>query len=241
MSDQNLDAFANAYDRSFAYELDNQLMLNWYPTRIVGKKKGGSLLELGVGHGYSTAQLSKYFDHHVVIDGSQEILDLFRKNFDLPNVSLVQSFFEYFDTDQRFDVIVMGFILEHVDDPSLILRRFRRFLKDDGVLFVTVPNAEALNKRVGFEAGLLNDMMSLSEADKKLGHQRLFTLNTISELVEAEGFRVKSAEGIFLKPITTGQIQTLGLSKEVLEGFLKVGINYPELCVGLLIEAVAKS
>ena len=63
----------------------------------------------------------------------------------------------------------MGFILEHVDDPLLILRHFR-ISRPDGRMFLAVPNAEVLNRRLGQLAGLLDDVTELSENDQLLGH-----------------------------------------------------------------------
>jgi hypothetical protein len=58
---ENLDCFIDAYRVDFAYELDNRLMLQWNPERIMARSQGGSLLELGLGHGYSTARFAKSF------------------------------------------------------------------------------------------------------------------------------------------------------------------------------------
>ena len=69
-----------------------------------------------------------------------------------------------------------------------------------------------------------------------LGHKRLCTLATLPEMVEREGYRPGTVEGIFLKPITTQQIQMLGLAEDILQAMLKVGVAYPELCVGILIK-----
>ncbi|MFC4303417.1 class I SAM-dependent methyltransferase [Cohnella boryungensis] len=233
-----LDQFAESYLDSFSYALDNELILNWYPDRILNlvKGKNKSLLELGVGHGYSTMKFANRFDHYVVIEGSKEIITLFHEKFGKQNVSIIHSYFEDFTTTEKFDVIVMGFILEHVDDPELIMSKFKQFLKPGGSIIVTVPNYEALNKRIGYSAGLIQDLASLSDADKALGHQRLFNVQTLTELVTRTGYRIKTTEGLLLKPITTSQILQLNLSKEVLRGMLEVGVHYPELCVGILME-----
>jgi 2-polyprenyl-3-methyl-5-hydroxy-6-metoxy-1,4-benzoquinol methylase len=131
----------------------------------------------------------------------------------------------------------MGFVMEHVDDPYFILARFKQYLKPEGSIFITVPNSRALNKRIGFEAGMIDDYDALSDADHALGHKRLFTVDSLKTLIESANCVVMRMEGLFLKPITTGQIRELGLSKEILQAMLRVGIDYPELCVGILAEA----
>lgn len=231
-----LNSYLPAYQDEFLYALDNRLILNWYPDRVMSLAKGDSLLELGIGHGYSTSRFSKHFKRHLVIDGSSEIIRQFQETFPDCSASIVENYFETFETSERFDVIVMGFILEHVDNPELILSRYKKFLKPNGVIYLTVPNAEALNKRLGYEAGLLPSLFQLGEGDKALGHQRLFSVQTLKDMIQKCGYSCDKLEGIFLKPITTSQIQELALSEEILQGMMKVGIDYPELCVALFME-----
>jgi SAM-dependent methyltransferase len=235
VSTQDLNGLKDAYDEH--YVLDNRLMLEWYPHRVVAMAAGSSLLELGLGHGYSTALFARHFPRYKVIEGSPEMIDRFRARFEFAHVEIVQSFFEDFDTDERFENIGMGFILEHVNEPDAILRRYRRFLKSGGSVFIAVPNSESLHRRFGHEAGLLPDLEQLSQADHDFGHQRYFSLATLTELVTGAGYDVMKAEGIFLKPITTKQITELALSPEILTAMLKVGIDYPELSNAILMEA----
>ena len=231
-----LDKFKGAYEDNFPYSLDNKLMLNWYPERILKQATGQSLLELGIGHGYSTVKFSERFNRHLVLEGSLAIINNFIKEFPECKAKILQSTFEDFYTEERFDVIIMGFILEHVDDPSFILTQYKPYLCPKGSIFIAVPNAEALNKRFGYEAGIINSMSDLSQNDIALGHKRLFTVKTLKDLVESQGYRAKILEGIFLKPITTQQIIDLKLSDNILKAMLKVGVDYPELCVGILME-----
>jgi SAM-dependent methyltransferase len=230
-----LDGMIDAYDEH--YVLDNKLMLEWYPNRVVKMAGGTSLLELGLGHGYSTELFAKHFPRYKVIEGSSEMIQRFRRRFKFEHMDIEQAYFENFDTDERFDNIGMGFILEHVDDPGVILRRYRQFLNRDGSLFITVPNSESLHRRIGHEAGLLPDLDQLSHADRAFGHQRYFCLRTLTKLVEEHGYSVVKTEGLLLKPITTQQITDLKLSADILQGMLKVGIDYPELCNAILLWA----
>jgi SAM-dependent methyltransferase len=229
-----LDEMKHAYDEHFV--LDSQLMFNWYPHRVVRMASGPSLLELGLGHGYSTAFFAQNFSPYKVIEGSPEMIDRFRSRFESTQVDIVQGYFENFETADRFDNIAMGFILEHVDDPGLIIRRYRRFLKPDGCVFIAVPNSESLHRRLGHAAGLLPDLEQLSQADHDFGHRRYFNLRTLTELVQAEGYDVVKAEGILLKPVTTQQIVQLELSPPVLNAMLEVGVEYPDLCNAILLQ-----
>jgi len=231
---QELDGFASAYVPDAPYALDNGLILSWYPERILDRSRGRSLLELGLGHGFTTPVFAQHFERHVVLEGSKAVIDQFQAQHPSVSATICQTYFEDFRTDERFDVIVMGFILEHVDDPHAMMRRYRELLNPGGVIYLAVPNGEALNRRIGHAAGMMDDMMALGSADREQGHQRLFTLSSLRDLVASAELREKWTEGLFLKAITTSQIQKLALAESVLKGMLEVGVDYPELCVAML-------
>jgi 2-polyprenyl-3-methyl-5-hydroxy-6-metoxy-1,4-benzoquinol methylase len=44
------------------------------------------------------------------------------------------------DLGRRFDTIIAGELIEHLENPGLFLRNMRRHLKDDGVLIISTPN-----------------------------------------------------------------------------------------------------
>lgn len=236
-----LDTHVAAYQGDNLYDFDNEILLNWYPQRILQHAGAArSLLEFGLGHGYTTDIFSSRFERHVVLEGSPAVIRNFRDKHPECRAEIVETYFENFETDERFEVIVMGFILEHVDDPLLIIRRFRDFLAPGGRMFLAVPNAEVLNRRLGHLAGLLDDITNLSENDVLLGHKRYYTTDSLRAEVAEAGCGVDRLEGIYLKPFTTRQMVSLDLSQNVIDALCAVGVNYPELSCGLLAEISAR-
>lgn len=237
---ENLDNHLKAYEGDLQYDFDNEILLNWYPQRILNYAKNAhSLLELGLGHGYTTNIFSKQFKKHVVLDGSKAVIKNFQSKYPDCKSEIVETYFETFESEEKFDLIVMGFILEHVDDPVQILKHYRKFLTPTGKMFIAVPNAEVLNRRLGHAAGLLPDMQALSENDFLLGHKRYYTVKTLTEDVKIAGYTVELMEGIYLKPLTTAQMISLNFDKKIINAFCEVGIHYPELCCGILAEIKA--
>lgn len=45
-----------------------------------------------------------------------------------------------YETDKKYDVIVMGDVLEHVIAPTKVLEKVCAMLNDDGVLWISTPN-----------------------------------------------------------------------------------------------------
>ncbi len=234
-----LDKHAASYKPNSELELENNLILNWYPQRILRRLNGNtakSLLELGLGHGYTTLLFNDFFESHVIIDGSEEIIKQFKTRYAPKKFNIVAEYFENFETNELFDVIVMGFVLEHVDDPDLIVRKFKKFLKPRGKIYIAVPNAKSLNRRMGLELGIINDIYSLNENDLKLGHKRQFCVDSLSQLVEREGYKINLIEGIYLKPLPLGELKKINNFEANLQAMLKVGIDFPEICVAMLME-----
>ena len=232
-----LDTHVRAYQGGNIYDFDNTIQLRWYPKRIIQfSSRAASLLELGLGHGITADTFERQFKRHVVIDASPAVIANFRQRFPDSKAEIIESYFESFETDERFDVIVLGYILEHVDDPVGILKHFRKFLAPNGRMFVTVPNAEVLNRRLGHLAGMLPDMQLLSEHDILLGHKRYYTVDSLKRAVEEAGYEVKRLEGIYLKPLTTSQMLSLNLDDRILEALCLAAIDYPELSCGILAE-----
>ena len=235
-----LDAHVAAYQGCDLYDFDNEILLTWYPRRVLRHAEGfASLLELGLGHGFAANLFDSHFRRHVVVEGSPAVIRNFQDRHPECRAQIVESFFESFSTEGQFDVIVMGFILEHVDDPQQILRRYRAFLAPGGKMFLAVPNAEVLNRRLGHLAGMLNDLSALSANDHLLGHKRYYTLASLTHEVENAGYRIDWVEGIYLKPFTTAQITSLQLDIRIINSMCEVGVNYPELSCGILAEISA--
>lgn len=222
-------------------------MLGAYADRVCSRiceHPGASVLSLGIGHQVVARRLldllrAGVIERYVVVDGSPRIIAEFRERLgEMPaGLELIEGYFETFEDDRRFDFVEAGFVLEHVDDPKVVLRRLHGFLGDDGRLFAAVPNARSLHRLLGHHAGLLADVHQLSDADRQLGHQRYFDAPTFKALIEGCGFRVQDWEGLLLKPFTTSQLAVLDLPSSVWAALVRVGRDYPEIANAVYAEA----
>lgn len=234
---QNLDELATKYFQPPTIEIENDLIMKWYPGRISARTGHvPRCLELGLGHGYTIHRFEDICDEHVVIEGAPSVISHFRANNPGYRGTIVEGFFETCMPEGKFDLIVMGFVLEHVDDPVMILSRYRSFLAPGGRLFVAVPNAKSLNRRLGVEMGMIPDIYALNETDLTLGHQRNYCLQTLSADARQAGYDVTLSEGIYLKPLPLSVLKMLPDMEANLQAMLKVGVDFPELCVALLVE-----
>lgn len=242
--DDSIDVYSNEQSK---YYFDNKVMLTWYANRIIERFSNKcSVLDLGLGHGFTANAFSEYFSNYLILDGSKKVLDEYKRKYINSKAELYEVYFENFQSTRKFDLIIMGFILEHVKDPMLILKKYREYIADNscamgggnlnGSVLVAVPNAKSMNRRLGNYMGLLDNMYKLSDYDLQLGHLRYYDMESLSELAIKAGYKIKNIEGIYLKPFTTSQIDSLNLDKKVFDSLCKLGVEYPELSNAILME-----
>lgn len=241
---ENLNEFKDAYKEAFMFYDENLWYLGVYSTLISNKiVENGykNVLSLGLGHNVVSSSLIKLLEKNLnnydIVEGSIDIIKDFEKKNKNNKIRLYNSYFENFIPDNKYDSIEMGFILEHVDDPKLIIDKYKNYINKNGSIFIAVPNAKSLHRIIGNKAGLLNDMYMLSEYDLQLGHKRYFDLNSIEELLIKSGLQIVDKKGLMLKPITGDQIKKLGWQQNVIDALLEIGLNYPEISNCIYIEA----
>ena|SRR3989344_5514773 len=88
----------------------------------------------------------------------------------------------------KFDVVLASAILEHLQNPEMVLEQIRQVLKPKGILVLTLPNIAHWRMRLNLLLGNWNyeDYGILDRT-----HLRFFTYFTAVKLVRRSGFRVK--------------------------------------------------
>ncbi|HSX09845.1 MAG TPA: class I SAM-dependent methyltransferase [Candidatus Saccharimonadales bacterium] len=191
--------------------------------------KGKTCLELGSADGEGTRHLITFFNNVTAVDASPKYIKDIKKNFPSDKVTPICSLFEELDLQEKFDTVMLTHILEHVEDPVNILKIAKKFLKKSGVLIADVPNANSINRLVGVKMGLLKNKFELHAGDIRIGHRRVYTLETLAKDIKKTGLRVTKQGGVFFKPVSNDQIEK-NWTEEMIQGFLSLGYDFPELC-----------
>jgi 2-polyprenyl-3-methyl-5-hydroxy-6-metoxy-1,4-benzoquinol methylase len=201
--------------------------------------RGPNILEMGYGDGIWSQRIIERFGHTTIVDGSPDLLEEARKRHG-ENAAYRCSFFEDYNPPRVYDTVLATYVLEHVDDPILVLKQARKWIKPGGQLIIAVPNAESLHRRLAVAMGLQSIETELGESDRLIGHKRVYTIEAMTADINAAGFRVVYREGHFLKPLP--QKYLAELPREVLRGFITLANGLPtKWAADLLFECEAAS
>ena len=115
--------------------------------------RGETVLEMGPAEGVMTERLVASGKLVTVVEGSALFCDSLRQRF--PHIEVVHSLFEDYTPARRFDTVVLGHVLEHVQDPVDVLRRVKAWLAPSGCVFAAVPNSRSIHRQAAVLMGLL--------------------------------------------------------------------------------------
>ena len=196
----------------------------------------GRILELGPAEGIMTTELVEDGHTPILVEGSASLAKLLKQKF--PNLTVESQLFEIYKSEIKFDTIIMGHVLEHVEDPVSILKRYHSMLNLGGVIWASVPNANSLHRQAAVHMGLLKNVQTLNDADLRHGHRRVLNPEEFREIFSLAGLDILEFGGYWLKPLSNSQIEKEWTS-EMIEAFCELGKSYPEISGEMFI--VAKS
>jgi len=194
---------------------------------VVDKK----ILNLGLGNGKTSKILDEFVKAQTVVEGSRKIIDLF--SFKSQKTIFVESYFENYSTDDKFEVILANHVLEHVDDPvELMKKKFATWIMNNGIIFITVPNAKSLHRLIGKEMGLLKSEYDLNNSDREGGHQRVYDIAKLRDHINQAGFKILDWGGYNIKMVSL--LQMKDWSQELLDAIFEVSKKMPpDICANI--------
>jgi len=159
------------------FTIDNRLeavlsFMRKYNTRDV--------LDIGSRAGFLlfAARKRGVIDSAVGIDIDTTFVDLTNRavaTYGFTGLEFRNEMFENFESDRKFDGIILTDVLEHVIDPGVILKKSRLFVKDTGIIIVSVP--------VGRPPIMQHEKESII-ASVQQEHVHLLDLDTIKKLCQ---------------------------------------------------------
>lgn len=169
-----------------------------------------------------------------VVDGSARFCEALRQRF--PAAMVVHALFEEFNPTSIFDNIVLGHVLEHVEDPAAMLKQLGRWLAAGGRILAAVPNSRSVHRQAATIMGLLPHESALNDADVHHGHRRVFDPESFRALFRGAGLGIQVFGGYWLKPLSNAQIEA-NWTSEMIEAFMQLGERYPDIAAEMYVIA----
>ena len=186
----------------------------------------GSILELGPAEGVMTQLLVQDSSDVSIVEASDKFCANIKSQH--PAVEVSNCLFEEFHPVKKFDNIILGHVLEHVEDPVALLARAQQWLSPGGMIFGSVPNAHSLHRQAAVAMGLLEKESSLNSADINHGHRRVFDPDAFRDSFIRAGLTIHQFGGYLLKPLSNKQIEDQW-TPEMIKAFMELGERYPEI------------
>ena len=164
--------------------------------------KGDSILDFGSGPcdltaviatlGYKCSAYDDLLDNWHKLDNNKEKILKFASNFDIDFKLASDSYLPF--NEQSFELVMLHHVLEHLhDSPRDLLNDLVNLIKPNGYLFITVPNAANIRKRISIVLGKTN----LPPFDEFYwypgpwrGHIREYVKNDLIKLAEYLGLKI---------------------------------------------------
>lgn len=159
------------------------------------------VLEFGSATGYNTRYMVEKLNCKVTcIEKIPEMAEIGKKYAEKMIVADVETYFWEKELTEKYDLIVFADILEHLSNPTNIIKRSLPFLKEDGFMITSIPNIshnsilmELRNGNFNYrEIGLLDNT-----------HIHFFTRNGIEEIFEENSLYCAAEENKKIRPCNT--------------------------------------
>jgi 2-polyprenyl-3-methyl-5-hydroxy-6-metoxy-1,4-benzoquinol methylase len=159
---------------------------------LVGSNK--KVLEIGPATGYVTKELQKRGCRVTCIESNQKMALIAKKfceemiieNVEQMNLSMILG-------KKKFDVILLGEILEHLIEPEKVLKKLTKFLKTSGYVVATIPNIAHGSVRLSLLMGKF-EYVSSGLLDRT--HLRFFTKRSMEKMFRNAGLEIIKVKSI---------------------------------------------
>lgn len=163
------------------------------------ERKHKKIIDVSAGIGASANRVNKYYNTDIICNElSPKCLDSLQKlglktmSFDLDDNSKPYPF-----KDGEFDAIISLATIEHLYNIDNFFHEAKRILKDDGYIYISVPNYNGLNYLIPllFKGKTFHDPLNPKDKYEFYGHLRYFTHLSLIKYISSFGF---SAEAVYL-------------------------------------------
>lgn len=154
------------------------------------KKTGLRVLEIGAAYGETL-----YYLKQIGIAAEVVGIDIFEDKTNPQNYKQTDRFIfgnleelEFPEYEGYFDLIMLPDVLEHVADPSIILKKIQHYLKDEGEIIVSMPNIRHYSAL--YKVFLKGSFDYEESGIFDYTHLRFYCRKNIAELLTSNGYQI---------------------------------------------------
>lgn len=154
---------------------------------------GKKILDVGCGQGILGEIYRKNNNEYYGIEWANDVEGILKKR--------LTKYFKADVTDfkkvakllgrNKFDIIIFADVLEHLYDPVTVVNFYKKYLKDNGKIYFSLPNIAVFNARIWLLLGKFN-YTQVGTLDKT--HIRFFTKDNIFKLLKVSGLEMEKID-----------------------------------------------
>lgn len=190
-----------------------------------------SILEIGCG----VDSISNYYGdvntRYCIVEPSKEFCD---KIHNSKNIVVKNGLFEAVTESlvgENFDFIILSSLLHEVENPQGLIEAIKKVCNRNTVIHINVPNNESFHVLMGVMMRVIESKEELSKKAISLQQNNSYSMESLVDFIEGQGFVVQDKGSYFIKPFThkqMGQILDSGIIDEkVMDALYDIAKLFP--------------
>ena len=224
----SVDHNVKLYSNDMIYQKENKLMGEKYFDYIDQYSLShDNFLELGIGFGETIQLINNKYTNIVVLDAEQKLINKYSPIY--TDITFIHTYFEDFNTKEKFDNIGMGFVIDLVKNPVQLLKKYANLLTKNGKIYISVGSASSLHLNIALNAGLIDNVKKMCDIKKGFNYQSFYTYDELINLFEEADLNLVDVHGLMIKPFSTMQIDSLKLDDKIYNALAETARDLPEI------------
>ena len=133
--------------------------------------EGKRVLDVGCGSGLLSKTLLNRNYNVTVVDNDSKAIEIAKKK----GINGFVADINNWQTQEKFDCIILGDVLEHIEDDGSVMKKVHEMLEPNGCVVVNVPAYQTL----------------FSKHDVALGHKRRYSNKELESKLQNSGFTIE--------------------------------------------------
>jgi len=179
--------------------------------KTIYRRKFHKVLDLGCASGHTLFRIAKNFPDSILVglDIGKDFIATatnYAKELNIKNVDFFEGSLENYATDQKYDLILLLEVIEHVINEEILLCNIKKLIATNGLLCITTPNLNGDGTLYGRLLRFIKVRRFIPATDFTMEgtikhgdqHVREFSSTTLEEVMETYGFRKVFSSGLLV-------------------------------------------